>query len=283
MRARTFGLILAIVIVSGCTRNEEQIPAVNALASKSDLETLSGARIFFGHQSVGRYLLQGVSELAQQDQSALRVVRVDDVGVVDADPNPGLFHTNIGVNGNPDGKIDAFSQFLSRPNQPAFDVALLKFCYVDLGSDGTSDVQALLDRYAKSVAEIRAAQPNLHLIHVTVPLRADPIGRRTKVKRLLGLSTEEDADNRVRNAFNAGLRKRFAGETIFDIAEVESTLPDGTRSFFKVDGDTVYTLARAYTDDGGHPNAIGRGYVAAAFVHVIAEELRKSATATSAP
>jgi hypothetical protein len=267
--------IIAALTLAACARKEEAIQPVDASAYKTDLETLSGARVFFGHQSVGRYLLQGVADLSKSDDSPLRIVRVDNVDHPDEDTLAGLFHTDIGANSNPFGKIDAFSRFLLQPGQPAFDIALLKFCYVDLGGDGVKDPHDLLEQYANSVAELRAVQPRLRLVHVTAPLRADPPGRRTAVKRLLHLSTEEDADNVVRNAYNQELRKRFAGEPIFDIAEVESTLPDGTRSYFMHNGERIYTLANVYTDDGGHPNAIGRQYVAAAFVRAVAQELRK--------
>lgn len=245
---------------------------MNAAAYKGDLEALSRSRIFFGHQSVGRNLLQGVADLSRQVNSPLRIVGIESTGV---DSLPGLFHVDIGKNKEPIGKIAAFAQLLQQPSQPAYDVALLKFCYEDLSRDGLQNPHTLVEEYARSVAAIRAAQPHLRLIHVTVPLRADPSGWKTPVKRLLQRPTEEDADNELRNAFNVELRNRFAGEALFDIAEVESTLPEGKRSFFMRGGDTVYTLAQAYTTDGGHLNEIGRQQVAAAFVRVVAGVVRK--------
>jgi hypothetical protein len=59
----------------------------------------------------------------------------------------------------------------------------------------------------------------------------------------------------------SGLRE----EALFDIAEVESTLPQGKRNFFMHGGDTIDTLTQAYTTDGGHLNESGRQQVAAAF------------------
>jgi hypothetical protein len=268
--------VATALCLAACTKQEEAPPPLDAAAYKDDLDTLSHSRIFFGHQSVGRNLIQGLSDLSQADHSGLRIVRLETIATPEADAQTGFFHTDIGVNSDPIGKVKAFKGFLLQ-QQPGFDAALLKFCYVDLGADGMHDPSALLDQYAQSVAEIRAAQPGLRLIHVTSPLRADPPGRRTAVKRLLHLSTDEDADNIVRNSFNADLRRRFAGEPIFDIAEVESTLPDGTRTFFTRDGERIYTLANLYTDDGGHLNAIGRQYVSAAFARAIANTLRAGA------
>jgi lysophospholipase L1-like esterase len=47
-------------------------------------------------------------------------------------------------------------------------------------------------------------------------------------------------------------------EPFFDIAEVESTTPDGNRESFPRNGHTYYSLASLYTDDGGHLNKTGR-------------------------
>lgn len=273
MRRLVWGLLLGAITVGffACGYTEKMIP-LDASAYKDDLASLSKVRIFFGHQSVGRDLLKGVSDFSRIVKSPLRIVRIEGAG---ADDLPGLFHVDIGKNKEPIGKIEQFERLLQRPGQVPYDVALLKFCYDDLSRDGLHDPHALVEEYAKRVAAIRAAQPRLRLIHVTIPLRADPTGWKTPIKRLLNRPTEEDADNLLRNKFNSELRTRFAGEALFDIAEVESTLPQGRRSSFMRGSDHVYTLAQAYSHDGGHLNENGRQHVAAAFIRVVAVALSK--------
>jgi lysophospholipase L1-like esterase len=53
-----------------------------------------------------------------------------------------------------------------------------------------------------------------------------------------------------------------------------STHPDGRRESFRMNGTAWYSLVPAYTDDGGHLNAVGRVHVAAAFVRAIAAAVR---------
>ena len=49
---------------------------------------------------------------------------------------------------------------------------------------------------------------------------------------------------------------------LFDLATIESTRPDGTRSGFEKDGKTYYSLVPEYTYVSGHLNEAGRRVVA---------------------
>lgn len=262
--------IIAMPLLSACSIDEGGGGAVTARELRGDLEAIARARIFFGHQSVGRNILQGVAELAAEAGVALPVAKLDD-GATAA--NKGLIHAEIGRNNDPAGKIVAFANVLNRSGSNTYDLVILKFCYVDLSAEGTKDPLALIEQYQRAVLELRAAHPGLRIVHVTVPLRSDPLEWKTPLKRLLGRETYEDADNRLRYAYNTELRRRFAGDAIFDIAEVESTRPDGSRSGFADGRGTVYTLAREYTSDGGHLNSLGRQVVARAYVQAIAKAL----------
>lgn len=245
---------------------------MDASAYRDDISALSRVRIVFGHQSVGRNLMQGLEELSIKAGVPVRII---DIAGSLVDDNAGVFHTNVGKNGQPTGKIEAFSRLVRPATSRPYDVAILKFCYVDVGHEGSPNPKALVEEYARGVAAIRAAQLGLRIIHVTVPLRADPAGWKTPIKRLLGRPTEEDADNQFRNVYNDELRKRFAGEPLFDIAEVESTLENGKRSFFMNGGGVVFTLAPEYSADGGHLNERGRQRAAAAFAKVVARQVAK--------
>lgn len=237
----------------------------------ADLQTIAQSRILLGHQSVGRDILAGLGKLAAEAGVTLRIVKIDGLPPDDA---PGIFHAQIGTNGDPAGKCQVFAHLLTRPERPAYDAAMMKFCYEDLGQDTPLPVSQLLDLYSRMVRNLEQQRPDVKLVHSTLPLRSDPPGKKTFVKRLLGRATERDADNALRNEFNTGLRKLYAGTWLFDLAAAESTLPDGRRSSFSRRGQMVYTLAQQYTHDGGHLNDVGQRRIAAAFAHAIAEALR---------
>ncbi|HEX6708351.1 MAG TPA: hypothetical protein VF169_26695 [Albitalea sp.] len=256
--------------LAGCFSRAQEAP-VDMAVVKADLQAVAGARILFAHQSVGRNILEGVQELARQTGVPIRIQQVDGLP---PDAGPGLFHTMIGVNGQADTKLDAFAGLLTRPERPSYDLALLKFCYEDL-EPGAKGRDGLFQRYAARMGQVQAARPDLRLVHVSSPLRADPPGWKTTLKRWLGRETEEDAGNLARNAYNDALRARFGGAPLFDLAAVESTLPDGTRSRFASAQRSVYTLARPYTSDGGHLNEEGRRRAAAELLHTLAAALKK--------
>ncbi len=133
---------------------------------------------------------------------------------------------------------------------------MYKYCYVDINS--STNVQQMFENYREEIAALRVKHPSLKIVHITVPLTAVEPAARAWVKTLLGRATERDADAK-RNEFNRRLRQTYAGrDPIFDLAEGESTSPDGSRSYFIRDKERVFTLASEYTTDGGHLNEAGR-------------------------
>lgn len=257
----------------GCNMlDEKKIPVASDL--KADLETISRARIFFGHQSVGRDLLDGLEVLAGQQGVALRLVEG-----APQDTLPGLFHTKVGQNRNPQSKCEAFGKFLAEnpiPEGRTWDVVAFKFCYVDLGGKVGLTPTDLLGMYQAALAEVKKTQPGLRIMHVTVPLKSDPAGLKSRLSRWLGRGTANDADNILRNEFNRLLLAEYGKEPFFDLAEAESTLPDGRRTGFRQGDRAYYTLASEYTYDEGHLTAEGKAWVAKAFVRDLAASLRQN-------
>ena len=260
-------------LLAGCSGHAPPPPEPQAL--RADLETVAHARVLFGRQSVGRNVLAGLAQLAEDNGVALRIQEIDGEP---PDGRPGLFHARIGVNGDPAGKIDAFVQLLERPARPRYDAALMELCYLDFGSEARRPVTpaALVARYLAAVRSLAARRPDVRLVHVTAPLRAEPPGWKSRLKRLLGRETEEDADNVLRNDYNAQLVSAVAGAPLFDLALVESTRPDGRTSEFRRSGRAVRTLAPEYTTDGGHLNPGGSRRAAIALVQALARALRES-------
>ena len=62
------------------------------------------------------------------------------------------------------------------------------------------------------------------------------------------------------------LRADHGSEPLFDLAGIESTLPDGTRCTQFLDRNRTPGLIPEYTNDGGHLNDVGRAIVATAFL-----------------
>ncbi len=283
MKNLTSATVFAVVLagtLAGCADRKEQAPAmqdggmdaatVDIVAVAADLRRISTARVLLGHQSVGRNILAGVADLAADTGVNVRIVEIE---TVPPDSLPGLFHAAIGTNGDPAGKCQMFQRLLDRPERPAYDLAMMKFCYVDLGHGAPLDSTAVLARYSTMVEQLRATRPDIRIVHSTLPLRAASADWKSTIKRLIGRPPVEDVDNAFRNAFNDDLRVKFVSEPIFDLARVESTRPDGSRSVAEVGGRSVQVLAADFTNDGGHLNSAGQRRAAAEFLHTLATAL----------
>lgn len=268
----------AAAMLAGCTQKSPESVQVPIDQVAADLKTVATARVFFGHQSVGRNLLAGVQALATEAGVPLRI---EEVKAGESPEGPGLFHSNIGENGAPDGKIAQFAASVAGSAGPAYDVAVLKLCYVDLdeGSNEQSPV-ALFKRYEESVKSLSEQRPQTALIHATMPLTSDPPGWKTTLKRWLGKSTWTDDANRRRAEYNQQLRQRFVAGDTFDIARIEATRPDGSVSSFTFGGDEIETMYGGYTHDGGHLTEAARRHMAAAFLHTLADSVRRHSSST---
>jgi hypothetical protein len=264
-----FPFTVSIALV-GCSSSREVDTSVNIDEVRKHLKAVSGARILLGHQSVGGDILSGVSALTAEAGVDLRI---EEIAGVPSSAGPGLFHSKIGQNGDPDGKCEAFGQLLTRPERPQYDLAMMKFCYADLGRDPSIEAEGMLKRYSALVTDLREQRPDVRLMHISLPLRSDPKDWKTPIKRMLGRDIPDDYANAVRNTFNDGLRAQYSNERFFDLAAFESTYGDGSRSSFSYRGRTVYTLAREYTHDGGHLNPAAQRMAAAQFLKTLAAAL----------
>lgn len=232
---------------------------------RSDFERIAQRKIFFGHQSVGVNLLDGVKQLATMSGIPVRIVEVKAVSSVE----PGTIgHTFVAENGDPLRKLKSFEQAMGQ--QPTgLDIALVKFCYVDITAN--TDVKALFARYRATIEDLKARNPGTAFVHVTTPLTVVQRGAKESLKRLLGRAPHGTIENLRREEYNTLLRETYRGrEPLFDLARAESTAPDGTEVSVKWKGSVAPTMAPAYTDDGGHLNATGRLRAARELVSVLA-------------
>ncbi|MDY6950005.1 MAG: hypothetical protein SWE60_00700 [Thermodesulfobacteriota bacterium] len=221
---------------------------------------LSNNTIFFGHQSVGFNIIDGIEDLmSTNSQIRLNIVETD----APADFTTSVFaHARVGSNRDPQSKMDAFATALERGIGDKADVAFFKLCYVDIVAE--TDVQGVFAVYKNTMSLLKKKHPRITFVHVTVPLTYTKETVKTWIKKITGRTQSLEYDNNVaRNQFNDLLRKEYGRkEPIFDLAMIESTSPDGTRHTFSKDGNTYYSLISAYSNDGGHLNQFGRRMVA---------------------
>lgn len=236
--------------------------ATHAAAPTADeVAAVAKRRVFFGHQSVGGNVLDGLAEVTG---GAVRVVSSREA---DAFDTPGLVHTLIGQNEAPLTKAADFERAMDGIGERA-DIAFFKLCYVDF--DATTDVQAVFDAYKGTLDKLAAKYPKVTFVAVTAPLTTVQTGPKAWLKRTFGSGAWGEAENVKRQAFNEKLREAFRGKPLFDLARLEAQRPDGTTQSFTRDGATVPALTPEYTDDGGHLNAVGRKVVAEALVKFLA-------------
>ncbi len=251
------------LLVGGCgggTVKQEGPVQRSSLADVPDSAwtALAAKRIYFGHQSVGANIMEGVADLlAAEPRLGLRVVT--DAAALET--GGAFLHGPVGRNEDPASKTDDFAARMGGPLQGKVDIAFHKYCYVDVKA--TSDVPTLFERYREGMATLAAAHPGVVFVHVTAPLVTVPAGGGNPVKRLLGRPSGRAADDLARERFNELMRTTYAGrEPVFDLAAVESTRPDGGREVLDVGGSRAYALVPAYASDGSHLNEAGRRRVA---------------------
>jgi len=259
-------IIVLFTIVNGCNGNKmkgekvyfDNIENVTDSAWKQLAETT----IYFGHQSVGDNIIDGIGDIIKNRQIELNIKEIKNVSNADK----GIFaHSKVGKNHDPYSKMKEFKNIVENGIGNTADIAFFKFCFVDINQH--TDVEKLFNEYVDMMTALKSKYKKTTFLHVTVPL----IKRQEKtflskikgfIKEIIGKSKEsffDDKNNIARNKFNKLFITQYEGkEPIFDLAKIESTYPDGTREQFVMDGKTYYALVPDYTEDAGHLYGAGR-------------------------
>jgi hypothetical protein len=266
----TFAVGLLAAGISACQEPAASHWEAQAVSpdTRSELEAIANARVFFLHQSVGFNMLDGLRGLWGSTGQPGRIVQVDD-GIPDG---PAFIHTTGGRNGEPMAKIDAFAERLRSLEGLAPDLALMKLCYVDINQQ--TNIDQLLGYYQTTLEALEKEFPKVRFAHATVPLKTRSTSLKDRLYRTVGLEVWGDESNRARTRYNSRLRAAFSGAPIVDIARAESTQPDGRPLAYSREGESFYAMVPAYSTDGGHLNARGQRVVAEEMVHVLAKTLR---------
>jgi len=262
--------VAAWVVTSRQMNKERSMTSQHSVAVPSgittdDLAEVSRMKVFFGHQSVGMNILDGVRAVYAAHGMAAPPIE-------EGSTQPGrdggfIDHAFIGENGNPLLKIQDFGAKMRSGIGQAVNMAMMKFCYVDI--NGSTDVDTLFDSYRTSMAALQREFPDVIFNYVTVPLTTEP-GLRAKMKRLLTGISRSAADNAARERLNALIRRQYAGDHLFDLAAIESTAPDGSRAVGSYQGQRYHALHDGYAADYGHLNGEGAQTVATAWLKTIA-------------
>jgi lysophospholipase L1-like esterase len=237
------------------------------------LDTLARQRVFFAHQSVGANILDGLRDLLGESGRELTIAEWGEPAHSDVSGKPSatggvLWHAKVGQNEQPSSKCEDFRNMLDEGLAEQVDIALLKFCYIDINQ--RTDVSKLFDQYRQTLQDLSRRHPSVTFVPVTAPLRHAAGGFGIWLRERIGRPNRSKRDNLARHAFNVRLRESYTGTPVFDLAAAEATRPDGRREILTYESRPAENLVGAYTDDGGHLNPAGRRSVATAFVRSLA-------------
>ena len=269
--ASLFGLVACSGEDGNMKSGELQLPVL----SQAQIDALAGKTFYFAHQSVGYNIVDGMEKVLEKiGHPGLFAVKELKPG--EPVPQKGLLHSAIGHNGDPESKMNNFQAFLDKrlgDTQP--DMAMLKFCYVDISQK--TDVLALVKEYGDAMSRLGEEHPQTLFIYATVPLRVFNHSWKAGIKRLLGMDVWGDEANIKRNEYNAMIRKKYAQTGhLADIAYWESHYPDGKQHTVELLGGRYAELIPEYSDDGKHLNNYGQQVVAGRLLEFLAGLVNKT-------
>ncbi|MHC4324791.1 MAG: hypothetical protein ACYSUX_11010 [Planctomycetota bacterium] len=217
-------------------------------------EKLAGKKIFFGHQSVGYNIIDGIADIInERDYIKLKVIEARESADFD---RPVFAHSQVGMNTEPFSKIKRFEEIMDAGVGSKVDIAFFKFCYVDIMRD--SDPQKIVDGYRAVLEGLKVRYPNTKFLHVTVPILSAPKGIKKNLKQTIKSIIGRPGfleDNMMRRRYNDLLNDAYSKSgPFFDLALIESVNAGGFRCHVSKGAEKVSVMAPEYTEDGGHLN-----------------------------
>jgi hypothetical protein len=141
-----FFIIMNLLFSTGCNDNPGIVNKIVGVDDKT-IMALNEKRIFFGHQSVGYNIVNGIKDLKTG-------VYIQELESGQELSKRGIHYAKMGNNSFPKSKVDALKMRLRENDLGSkFDVAFLKFCYVDF--DKASDVLDVFNYYADAIESIK--------------------------------------------------------------------------------------------------------------------------------
>lgn len=266
-------LVVWVMLIAGCSSSPDvskgDAPGMVDL-NNPKLSELSKSRIYFGHQSVGMNIMDGVQEMS--DQSEVLNINIVDFGPKapidemkdftseNVNSDKGFFaHGGVGKNGQPLTKLRDFEKQIDEGFGGNLDVALFKFCYKDFNDK--TDIEGVFKEYDDMVTRLNNKYPELVVLHVTSPLRNPrPYTWKNKLKLLFDVKSFAEYEfNLARASYNKMVIDAYGDKApVFDLAGLEATRPDGSKETFVKNNKTYERIYPDYTYDGGHLTPLGR-------------------------
>lgn len=262
--------LITLFTLSACGENNMKASTTINLGDipSEKWEELANKRIFFGHQSVGGEIVDGLEKVVSANpQLNIRFAALKEL----SPPQAGFMHAYNGENKFPETKDAAFAETVSGKLKGHIDIAFYKYCYVDVNDD--SDPVKIFNDYKNNIEKLKAENPGVTFVHFTMPLRAVESGLKASVKKLIGKPLGQYHANMIRNQYNEMLLNEYHGkEPVFDIAKLESTMPNGERVSYTYEGKEYFALYPGYSYDGKHLDEVGRKYVAENLLVFLAQQ-----------
>lgn len=269
---RGYTILAIIFILSSCSKEDYDMNEFYKLygADTKDvgamIEKVSQHNIYFGHQSVGENILQGIEQWQHETGASLNIVEGRDP----AAKTPAFIHYRVGQNGDPKGKIDDFAAQLTEIPAGDSGIAFFKLCYVDINE--STDVEAVFKYFREKMWDARESYPDLSIVLVTAPVTGIQTGLKATAKKILNRQPFGILENIKRNDYNERLRSELSDSfSVFDLAAVETTLPDGSINTYKYKGASYPCMPGFYTSDLGHLNDYGAKAMAYNLLAFLAE------------
>jgi len=265
--------ILTMVVTRIKTRtdsNKIKLPSIDDMSGEHWAK-LAEKKIFFGHQSVGYNIIDGITDIInERDYIKLNVIEAREPSSFD---QPVLAHSHVGMNTKPFSKIKRFVEIMDSGVGSKVDIAFFKFCYVDIMRD--SNPQEIFNGYSAAVKELKDRYPNTKFLHVTVPIRSVPKGTKRNLKQTIKLLIGKPGfleDNMMRRSYNDLLNNAYSKTGLFfDLALIESANASGFGCYALKGAEKISVMAPEYTEDGGHLNSLGKKKVAEQLLIILAE------------
>lgn len=262
-----------MLALAGCTQNKSAMDNFYKVYG-SDMEdmgtalkNLSNQKIYFGHQSVGYNILSGMEQWEEEAGIQLNISETRDLSNTG---DASFVHFRVGENRDPYSKIDDFAKLVQQIPKDEPSVAFFKFCYIDFQPE--ADVDAIFKAYKEKMLALRDSSGNCRIVLCTVPVTAIQKGYKALAKKILGKPLRHTRENIKREAFSERIRNELGEDfPVFDLAKVESTLPDGSTQTFKYKGKQHPSMPHSYTRDMGHLNPQGARIVAYSFIAFFSE------------
>lgn len=275
IRTMTLAMIAAMLL-PGCQKSNYKLNEIYTLDGSGTkdaaelLENVASLKIYFGHQSVGNDILDGVEQWENETGVHLKKVESKDFSSVG---DASLVHFGVGSNTDPRSKIDDFVTLVEQIPLEDSPVAFFKLCYVDITGD--TDIEPLYEYYKEKMLYLKESSPNIRFMVSTVPLKGRQKGIKAIVKKLLGRQPTGVLGNIKRNEFNERLIKEFKGVLpIFDLGGIESTRPDGTIETYSFKGYEYACMHKNYTYDYGHLTELGAKTLSYNLLAFLAKEFK---------